>query len=187
MTDGRPLTRGVTEVLLPSGWRVRGLLPTLGELIRRDALPTDLLEVALRRADPAWLVEAVKDPEKDRALIRHMAILIAAYATEQWSEADEAWVPLRLREDDFSIGDHIGILHPDDIDALEVIIRRQLTASAVSLQSALWLKVHPPEAMEVPDGAVSDWGEFRGESAGRRPGRAVGEVGLPPVLPAGGR
>jgi hypothetical protein len=187
VTDGRPLIPGPVEVLLPSGWRVRGLLPTLGELVRRQLLPNDLLEVALKRADPDWLVEAIADPVREALLQRHMMVMVIAYASEQWSEAEQAWVPLSLRIEDFSAPGHQGILDPDDVDALEYLVRRRVTAATVTAEAAKWLQVRAPQTREVPDGAVPDWAEFRGEPGSGTRGTNRGEVDAAALVAAGDR
>lgn len=183
MADGRPLIRGLTEVLLPSGWRVRGLLPGVGELIRRDLLPGDLIEVALRRADPEWLVDALTDPGRQEKLRRHMAILVTAYPTEQWDPEAQAWVPLRLTDADISSPGRPGTLDPDDVDALELLVRRMVPASALSEGSADWIREHG----EVPAGTIPDWSEFRGQPSSRAPGADGAEVDASAFVSAGHR
>ena len=157
---GSEPTTTLTEVLLPSGARVRGHLPTLGTLVRRNLLPSDLLGIALKAANPAWLAASRALGDEDAAdARRYLNVLVAAFPRERDDGA--GWVPWRLTPEQLT-DDSVDEL---EIDALENVVLRFITPEELSASSAMLLGLPAPDAGEVPAG-IAGWGEFRGEPDG---------------------
>lgn len=183
MTTGRPPHGGLTEVLLPSGARVRGHLPTLGTLLRRDLLPRDLVAVAMKAANPAWLqVARAVDPEEGAAAARYLAVLTAAFPRERWVGPDEdGWEPWRLTPADL-VADAVD---ESDVDAMENLVLRLMTPDELTLTSREILGITTSDDGEVPAG-IPGWEGFRGESRRGAAGDDGEGMGTAPELDAGG-
>jgi hypothetical protein len=123
-------TAGLVEVGLPSGYRVRGVLPMLHTLTRADLLPTHLLEVALKGADPKWLAEADKDEGRAKRTREYMDVLIASFPREVQAPGTDEWEPVSLTPADFATMDQA------DIDALEDLVFRLRTPEQVEANIA---------------------------------------------------
>lgn len=175
----------LTEVLLPSGARVRGHLPTLGMLLRRNLLPKELLGVALKAANPAWLQlsRAVSDDGDEAA--RYLAILTAAFPRERWTgPGEDDWEPWRITPDDLT-NDAVDEM---DIDALENLVIRAVTPAEQDAISRQIMGLPQPETDEEVTTGITGWAEFRGEPGGAAGGEDGGGVVDPPVAAArGGR
>jgi hypothetical protein len=149
----------LTELLLPSGARVRGHLPTLGTLLRRKLLPTDLLAIALKAANPAWLTAArAFDPEDGAQAQAYLAVLVAAFPRERCEPGSDAWQPWRITPDDL-VNDAVDEL---DIDALENVVLRIISPEECTAASRSLLGIAEPGDEEVAAG-IAGWEEFRGE------------------------
>lgn len=158
-------TSGRKEVTLPSGWRVRGVMPSVESLVVRGLLPTDLQTVALKYATSGVQItdlasEAFRDFTK---FAREMA---AAFVREVWDDEAQAWEPVSMSASDLSEID------PGDVDALEQIVLRQKTVDQITSGDT------------EGAGPVADKAGFPGESAGPDPGQDGGEVRESPVSDA---
>ena len=170
----------LTEVTLPSGARVRGHLPTLGTLLRRNLLPRDLLAIALKAANPAWLTASrALDPDGDAAKAQgYLAVLVAAFPRERCEAGSDDWQPWRITPENLT-DDSIDEL---DIDALENVVLRLVSPEEMTAASLSLL-----DDGEVPAG-LAGWEEFRGEPGGREAGPDGEPLGDPaePAVAAGG-
>lgn len=177
----------LTEVTLPSGSRVRGHLPTLGTLLRRNLLPRDLLSVAMKAANPAWLQAArAVDPNEGADAARYLAVLVAAFPRHRWvGPGPDDWEPWRITPDDL-LEDAVD---EADIDAMENLVLRMMTPDQVSAASRVILGLDTEAAAaageEVP-AAIADWEPFRGEPVGAARGADGGALGHA-TQPAAGR
>lgn len=173
----------LTEVLLPTGASVRGHLPTLGTLIRRDLLPRDLLDTALRAADPAWLTVArALDPDDGAAKARaYLGVLVAAFPRQR-CEPDGEWMPWRLTPENLT-DDSVDEL---EIDALENLVLRLITPAELTAASRALLGMSADDAPEVP--GIAELAGFRGESgsgAAGPDGEGVGDEPVPAAAAGG--
>lgn len=173
----------LTEVLLPTGARVRGHLPTLGTLLRRDLLPRDLLDVALKAADPAWLTVArAFDPDEERAKARAYLNVIVAAFPRQRCEPDGEWAPWTLTPDNLT-DDSVDEL---EIDALENLVLRLITPAELTAASRALLGMSAEDEPEVP--GIAELAGFRGESGSGAPdpdGEGVGDEPVPAAAAGG--
>lgn len=167
----------LTEVMLPTGASVRGHLPTLGTLLRRDLLPRDLLDVALRAADPAWLTIArAIDPDEGKKARAYLGVLVAAFPRQRCEPGGE-WQPWRLTAEN-TTDDSVDEL---ELDALENLVLRlvspeELTAASRTL---LGLDADEPEVT-----GIAELAGFRGDD-GSGPAGGDGEaLGDPPLAAA---
>jgi hypothetical protein len=141
---------GVVEVLLPSGYRVRGVLPTLRDLARRDLLSGALLEVATRGADPAWISEEGKTEEREAMRRAFTDELMAAFPREACKAGTDDWEPAVLTSADIeNLSDH-------DQEMLERIVLRTLSVDDATRTSAVMLYGDPEEVA-----ALIGWESFR--------------------------
>ena len=131
-------TAGLVEVTLPSGYRVKGVLPMLHTLLRADLLPTHLLEVALRGADPKWLAESTTDEDRAAKVREYMDVMIASFPRYVQAPDSEEWEPVTVKPE------NLPDMPQDDVDALEDIVFRLRT----------------PEQLNAGEGRV-DPAEFR--------------------------
>lgn len=167
----------LTEVLLPTGASVRGHLPTLGTLLRRDLLPRDLLAVALKSADPAWLTVArAFDPEEGAKARAYLNVLVAAFPRQR-CEPDGAWQPWTLTAANLT-DDSVDEL---ELDALENLVLRIVSPEELTAASRALLGL-PVEEAEVP--GIAGLADFRGEPGGGAPDADGEGVGDPPVAAA---
>lgn len=157
------LDRSLVEVTLPSGARVRGVLPTLGTLLRHELLPDDLLTAALKTADPSWLAaaRAVGGEERNGA-IRYLAVLVAAFPREEF--VDGAWQPVTVTAEDILA----GRLDEADVDAMENLCLRIATPDQFQ-----------PQPVEEVQPGIPGWASFRDEpdgGTGGEDGRALADA-----------
>jgi hypothetical protein len=150
----------LTEVTLPSGARVRGHLPTLGTLLRRDLLPRDLLAIALKAANPAWLTATrALDPKDGAQAQAYLAVLVAAFPRERCEAGSDDWRPWRITPDDL-VNDAVDEL---DIDALENLVLRLVSPDELTAASRSILGL--PDEEEATAG-IAGWTGFHGEPGG---------------------
>ena len=148
---------GLTDAIpLPSGWRVRGVLPMLHTLIRRDLLPSHLLEVALRGADPKWLAEDEPEGKRSDDSADYIDALVAAFPRMVQAPDSDEWVPVALEAADLATMDQ------RDVDVM----------------AGLVLRLKTPQ--DIIDGeAGSDPAEFRDELVGDAAREDVGDAAEP--------
>lgn len=147
MTDGRSPTgdltanlwnAGLVEVDLPSGIRIRGVLPGIPELARHGLIPQDLRAAALHFADPAWMRAEGESPEeaaKRQLEWRRLVRLQVARFPQDIDVAGE-WKPLGLtleqRIERIGTPEHPGTMDTLDVDVLEDLVLRYRTADQIS-------------------------------------------------------
>lgn len=171
MSTGRPPSGGLTEVTLPSGARVRGHLPTLGTLLRRDLLPRNLLATALKAADPTWLTAArAVDPEGAAADARaYLAILVAAFPRQRWvGPGEDDWTAWRITPEALT-DDSLDEL---DVDVLENVVLRLVTPEEATAASR--------ELDEELTTGIASWDEFVASPEGERLARMAMAWGVRP-------
>lgn len=152
----------LTEVMLPTGASVRGHLPTLGTLLRRDLLPRDLLDVALKAADPAWLTIArAFDPDEGKKARAYLGVLVAAFPRQRCEPGGE-WAPWTLTAESMT-DDSVDEL---ELDALENLVLRIVSPEELTAASRALLGM-PADEPEVP--GIAGLAEFRGEPVGGAP------------------
>ncbi len=159
---------GLQEVELPSGIKVRGVLPNAVDLATRGLLPGYLRNVVFSLASAGEVkFSELSDDEADRfrSLLRHMG---ARFVREVQGE-DGEWEPVELTGDELDS----GTFPREDIAALEVIAGRQRTPEQVTAVSQFSRGLLEDEAVlaitekEAGD-TVNGWAEFRDD--GSRPG-----------------
>ena len=160
------------DVTLPSGLRVRGLLPTLNTLARRGLLTSDLYAAVLKaEADPEWLTsEPVAEAEREQKR-RLWFSMAAAFPRDRW--AGDAWEPMAVTPSEVE-----DAMSEDDKDALLALVQRVATPAQVTAISLYVLGLGPdPSSEEVPAETPSDWERFRDVPRGDAGGEDGGAVG----------
>lgn len=176
-------TAGLTTVLLPSGYRVRGTVPGLDLLVRRGLVDDRVLAAVVRLADPKW-VEAAPEQEAAGNLRTWVDVLVAGFPREaQDPGADPEtgeWKPVGLAVADLPNMDQ------RDRDLLEDLVMHRRTADEVT--AAAQAALAATTGTETPDGEVEavidGLAEFRddlGGAAGGAHGAGLGDpaVGAP--------
>lgn len=161
------------DVTLPSGLRLRGLLPTLNTLARRGLLTSDLYDAVLQaEAKPEWLVSAPSDGADAETKRRLWFALSAAFPRERWEAG--VWVPWTLTTLEFE-----DLVVEEDKDALLALVMRAQTADEITQESLEILGSEPATAdEEVPAETPSAWEPFRddlGGDADREDGGSVAD------------
>lgn len=167
-------TAGLTAVLLPSGYRVRGVVPSFQELARAGLLDIRVLAAAARLADAEWLKASTDDAKEDnlRAVIDAK---VAAFPRQALDPGSDTWQPVHLTVDD------LPNIDQRDRDRLEELVMRVFTAEQITA------------AVERGDfdlagqaSALDSLAEFRGDDGGP-PDSDHGPVvaGAPVGAPAG--
>jgi hypothetical protein len=116
---------GLVEVLLPSGYRVRGVLPGFAELARRGLLDRRVVAAAMRLADPSWLRAATED-EQETSLREVVDAKVAGFPLEAQDPGDETWKPVHL-----SIAD-LATMDQRDRERLEELVMRIHSAESIT-------------------------------------------------------
>lgn len=162
---------GLVEVLLPSGRRVRGVLPDLADLARRQLIPTDLVAWVMLAADPEWLADPEPEPELDDKVQGYLDQLVVLFVRQvlvagEW--VDHTVDPGRLDR-----------LPRGERHTLELVVSYQLTPMQATARSIATLA---GQALEMEDDAgVSRLLPFR-EGPDRIPAGDDGApLGGPPV------
>lgn len=197
-------SRGLRDVLLPSGTEVRIRLPEAATLIRTGTLPTELLSVAAAFITTGVRLEEAGPEERLRFndLVRHLV----ADALRQVRREDGTWEDVRLAPADLDALE----LPPDDLRMLELVAQRRTSPEVATASSRVLIARRGVEAAysasdlegmdddepaalaTVTDGEAGDtvdgWAPFPGEPAGPEPGTDGGAVRAVPGarLPAGG-
>lgn len=158
LTAAQRLTQAGLEVVeLPSGFTVRGVLPTVEHLWLRGVVPMDLQAVAMRFQAGGTLDDLPK--EEQQHWYRFLRLLVAHFVREV--RVDEgAWEPASLSVEDTET------MAPEDVDELEYIVLRTKTCRQVSA-TTMYLRGHISEAelqaiveAEMPK-TVGGWATFR--------------------------
>lgn len=178
---------GLVEVDLPSGLSVRGVRPTLAELIRHGLLPTSLRAAALHFADPAWLEggENVADEELARRGAERVALtrlLVASFPRQVRLPGGE-W-----QEDTTPIDDRIAAIErrdvdPLDYDLLEDVVFRIRTPEEASEMARLIRGGADPEEAVPADTSDERFREEPGGAQAGHDGEALGGVVPFPDVP----
>lgn len=163
------LTSGIVEVLLPSGWRVRGVLPMLRTLARMDLITPALLEVATRGLDREWLKEAAQDPERRAAIRGYMDALVSSFPREALPAGGSEWLPVTLTPADMATIDQ------RDLDLLEDVALRIVTPAEASRRAAILLGL--PVDDDGQEVGVEALAPFRGVGDGASGGDDGEDVG----------
>ena len=164
MTQSGFAHAGLTDVLLPSGYRVRGVIPDLYRLAQLGLLDGRVLAAATRLADEAWL-DTSTPAEQERDIRAYVDAMIAAAAREALDPgADPAtgeWKPTGLT------AANLDGLDPRDRALLEDLVLHVRTAAEVSALSeqVIWGIEPTKEA-----GELDRLAGFRGEPRGAAPG-----------------
>jgi len=185
------LTSGLREVTLPSGHRVRGVLPTAERLIVQGTLPTELRAVAMRFAVGSVNPSELADKGETDILAQFLSfarVLAAEFVRDRW--VDDGWVPTKLTPAD------LDNIDPADVDALQVICLRHRTPEQITAAS-LGQKVEeagPVEALaefrrdatspaDSPDGGTVEPPAVKAPRAKRpRPRVSGGRGAAPPPV-----
>ncbi len=171
-------TAGLTTVLLPSGYRVRGVIPGLAELVRSGLVDDRVRVAVIRLTDDKWLKAASEDAQEENLRV-YVDALVAGFCREALDPGDDPeageWKPLELSVDDLAGMDQ------RDRDRLEDLVMRVFTAEQITT------------AVEAGDYAMREVGssldalaEFRDQldgAAGSGDGEGVDDTS---VLVAGG-
>ena len=137
MTAVHPwLTAGVKEVLLPSGYRLRGVIQSGRSLARRGKLPAHLFEAAEHLGDREWS----EDPEHRALVLEYVRLLIASFPRESMAPGSDTWKSMTMTPDDIETMDDL------DVDLLEDLVLHLKTPEEVTVASEKILKLEAEEA-----------------------------------------
>ena len=164
---------GLTTVLLPSGYRGRGVVPGLGILAERGLLDIRVRQAALRLAKPEWLAEPEAAQERD--LRAYVDALVAGFPREAQDPGPGGdWKPVVL-----------GIPDLDRIDQrdrglLESLVMHVLTADEVTARAEAALAIRDPEEVPSELDRLAEFRDGSGGPAGGQDGASLGEPALDP-------
>ena len=171
---------GYREVVLPSGFRVRGVMPADRDLVRLRLVPGDLQAAVLAGDAKAESGSPLSDEER-AARVEIQRIAAAAFIRAVWDAESEAWVPCRLTADDLNSGG----MDPADVDALEDIVLYRRTPAEVTLQALRSKGEETAEALAAAEREAGDtvdaWSEFRDDGRGDGAGTGSESVEGPSV------
>jgi hypothetical protein len=162
--------RAVHETLLPSGQWIRFRIPPADLLLRRGALPEDLLPIAQRFVGTG--VEPQKLMPEEVADFISIARHLSAWSVVAVMDDAGAYQPVDMTADE------VQVLSVDDQTALRSLALRQDTPAALTarvrralgqLSAAAAARIEEEEA----GATVTGYADFRGQ----RPGPAVGTDG----------
>ena len=147
-------------------------LPNVQELLLRDALPTDLRDLAMAYATKGIELASLS-PDDLKKFIRFNRELIASsvrYLAEPesgaWQPGDDGWEPITLTAADLMEHD----IDPADLEALSAIAGRQKTPNEITALSRFDRGLIPAEeaaqAGHEPGEVTSDYATFRDEQSG---------------------
>lgn len=184
---------GRVEVTLPApvphGLRLAGTLPSLGGLFRSGRMPTNLRAIALKAADPSWLIAARNVPEAADQAEEYLRHLIASFPREAWNVETVAWEPFTLQPDDLRPD---GWMDELSIDLLEDLVLHMRTADQITAMSREMLGIRTlsePTEEEVREkeasATIPGWEAFRGQPGGGASGVDGEPLGGPAVDDAG--
>lgn len=168
-------TAGLVEVTLPSGFRIRGVVPARDEILRRGVAPRAARHAVLQLEQPGDPAGDA-DPDATSLFLATLRDMAAAFVRDVWDAASQEWigVPRMTGED---LDRHA--FDPRDIEALERIVTFAATPEQVTAESG----GARPIAEEA--GPAQAWAEFRDDAGGDRGGADGGAV-LDPAVDAPG-
>jgi hypothetical protein len=152
---------GVTTLTLPSGFRVRGIMPNPSEIIRRKIIPQGL-RVAVLGMQGRMMSDL--DEDEHAQLIEARRYQIAAFVraiAPPGTEGDDGWEPITLTLDDLSD------MPSADIERLDDLIGGYQTAEQITARSeyalglATLADIAAIDNVEAGD-TVDGWRSFRG-------------------------
>ena len=171
---------GQTTVLLPSGFSVRGVLPSPTEIIRRKLVPWQL-----RQAVQGMGGRKMSDlsEEQHAQLVEARRYQVAAFIRELAAPGTEEFEPVELTVDD------LAKMPPADTEALDDLMMGIATAEMITTRSKVALGMMDAEsaervAAEEEGATVGGWTEFHAELGGDTAGQAGGAVGTASEQPA---
>jgi len=169
-------TAGLTEVLLPSGYRVRGVVPGLAGLAKRGLLDTRAQAAVVRLAAREFLEQAV-EPQDDDIDDWQVAIdaFVAGFLREALDPGEDpetgTWKPTNLQPEELENIDQ------RDRTLLQMLVLRIQTAEDItaSVKRGDW-KLEGPGVLD----SLADFRDQRRGAADRDDGKDVGReaVGL---------
>lgn len=178
--------------MLPSGVIFALKVPDVEELLRRNLIPDDLRQIALKFGASSVRPETM-DGDALEKLLRFMRGLVANSLRYVWEGTVEpfadwqtfrpelvkpaCWAPVALTLSDLEEGSIDG----DDYAALQGIVSREWSPAQITAMSMRDRgMLSPGEADQVIDDerkqTVPEWKSFRGERRGAAAGGASGEV-----------
>ena len=161
---------GLVSVLLPSGYRVRGVIPGLADLAKRGLLDTRAQQAVMRLAASRYISEAPDEAESD---LQAMAdSYVAGFPREAQDPGDDEWKPVSLTVED------LPNLDQRDRAQLEMLVLRMSTAEAITARSLAGEEGPGDDDLaEFRDGSDSVAGGDDGEGVEREAVGAAGGAG----------
>lgn len=161
-------TAGLTEVLLPSGYRVRGIIPGLPSLARRGLLDTRVQQAVVRIAAEEHTTTASDDTTDWQTTAD---AFVAGFPREALDPGEDSetgeWKPATLTVDDLDTMDQ------RDRQALQALVLRMSTAEEITAASET--------GDEEDTGELDRLAEFRDDADGaahRDDGEGVGPASV---------
>ena len=141
------------EVPLPSGYRVRGVIPGLAALAARDLLDTRAKQAVLRLAASRYVTET--EPETTDDWQTAIDAFVAGFPREALDPGAEEWLPVSLAVED------LPNLDQRDRHVLQLLVLRVSTPEDIeeAVEAGEW-------QVAEEDGELDKLAEFRDESGG---------------------
>lgn len=158
MTQSGFANAGLTAVLLPSGFHVRGVIPGLDLLATRGLLDGRVLASVIKLADPKWLAQA-EPIDQERDLRAYVDALVAGFPVDAQDPVSGEWEPVRL-----TVEGLVGLDQRDRV-LLEDLVMRIRTVDEVSAIAESVIAGAPMPGKEEP-GDLDRLADFRADAGG---------------------
>lgn len=170
------------EVTLPSGTRVRGVMPDIDYLVRKGLMSDDLLRaVATIEAADQETPGRQREPGEREAIARENLVEAAGWLRDAWDQDAGDWAPLTVTGD--TIDD---LFAPDDVTALVGIILgrstpAQVTAAYQELAGEISAELGRRIQEEEAGATEAGWTRFPADGQRAEPGADGGTVRPAPL------
>jgi hypothetical protein len=173
---------GLEEVVLPSGFKIRGKLPLTQDLILAKVVDQSLVAAALALDDK----EPATFTDDERSLwVEWQRVLAANFIREAWDPKTRRWEEAKVTPAMLANG-----VPPDDVDALEDLVLRRRTPSMVTAHARFMAnQIDADELKRVmskeASGTIAAWSSFRPRAERGDRGKNGGDVREPAEPDAG--
>lgn len=174
---------GLVTVLLPSGYRLRGAIPSLAELAYRGLIDGRIQAAVARLASDKWLAGS-KPAEQDERIQVYVDALVAGFPREALDPGGDPeagpWLPTSLVVED------LWKLDSRDRDRLEDLVMRVLTADEITAGVLRGDYELPGGAGKEQASALDRLAEFRSDSDGTADSGDGADLARAPIAAAAG-
>jgi hypothetical protein len=177
---------GRTTLTLPSGFRVRGVMPSPSEVVRLKIIPQTLRRAVIGFTAGGRMLSELSEDEHAQLVDarRYQAAAFVREMAPPGTTGEEGWEAVTVTRDD------LASMPPGDVERLDDLIGGYATAEMITTESEYALGIRTREdvervAEEEAGDTVDGWTGFRGGPGGDDAGTvgadvvdpAVGDVG----------